>query len=163
MDWYPWYIRDFRRDTLHLSLAEEGAYRRLIDQYMEQRGPLIDDDASLARLAGVGLDEWLMVAPKVRGFFQPKDGKLHHKRCKQELDAQNERFKRHSERGKKAAFAKYSKINDKRPSSMLTPTTLNTTPITTTSFVSGVGGPARKDMSKLGAAELVALTKRGRQ
>jgi uncharacterized protein YdaU (DUF1376 family) len=126
MDWYPWYPADFERDTLHLSLAEEGAYRRLIDKYMTVvRGPLPDDDVALARMIGVSVEVWQTVAVKVRSFFRAKEGVLRHKRCEQELDAQKTRLKRFSERGKKAAFAKYSNPKYMGPRRMLVPPTIH--------------------------------------
>lgn len=124
MEWFPWYPADFERDTYHLTLAQDGAYRRLIDKYMILREALPDDDAALARIIGVGFEEWVSVAPVVRKFFRAKDGKLTHKRCAAELRAQELRFGRHSERGKKAAFAKWSKINHKPARSMLADPTL---------------------------------------
>lgn len=111
MDWYPWFPLDFRRDTYHLSLAEDGAYRRLLDEYMLLGGPIPDDDIAIARMIGIGLDEWLVIASKVRSFFKVRGGRLTHKRCDQELAAQARRKARYSERGQKAAFARYSKIN----------------------------------------------------
>jgi uncharacterized protein YdaU (DUF1376 family) len=125
MEWYPWYPLDFRRDTLNLSFAEDGAYRRLIDEYMILRGPLPDDDAALARLLGVGISEWLSVASVVRGFFRARDGVLIHKRCDREIDAQIRRNERFSKRGKKAAFAKYSRANGLPARRMLVPATLH--------------------------------------
>jgi uncharacterized protein YdaU (DUF1376 family) len=112
MDWYPFYPLDFRRKTLKLSLAEDGAYRRLIDEYMLFGGPLPNDDIALARLLGIGIEEWLAVAPVVRGYFQVQNGLLRSKRCEEELAAQKKRNQRFSERGKKAAFGRWSKIND---------------------------------------------------
>ena len=123
MDWYPWYPLDFRHKTYHLSLAQDGAYRRLIDEYMLTRRPLPDNDMALARILGIGLDEWLTIAGIVRQFFRPSNDLLFHKRCDQELRAQNMRSERFSERGKKAAFAKYSKINGMPPRRMLVPAT----------------------------------------
>ncbi len=124
MDWYPWFLKAYRQDTRHLSLAEHGAYRQLIDEYMDTRGPLPDDDRALAAIIGVGLEEWFVVAPAVRKFFRARNGKLFHKRCQQEISAQNTRFERNSERGKKAAFVKYSRPNGLTARSMLAPTTL---------------------------------------
>jgi uncharacterized protein YdaU (DUF1376 family) len=124
MEWFPWFPLDFRRDTLQLSLAADGAYRRLIDEYMMQRNPLPNDDAALARILGVALPDWLAVAPAVKSYFRSKDGKLFHKRCERELRAQDLRTARNSERGKKAAFIKYNKINGKDARRMLTPPTL---------------------------------------
>jgi uncharacterized protein YdaU (DUF1376 family) len=120
VDWYPFYPTDFRRDTLHLSLAEDGAYRRLIDEYMILRGPLPDDDAALSRLLGVGIEEWLKVAPAVRKFFRSAaNGLLFHRRCDREIAAQNNRNSRLSQRGKKAAFAKWNNFNAVHPRRML--------------------------------------------
>jgi len=87
LDWYPWYVLDFRRDTLRLSLAQEGAYRRLIDEYMLTRGPLPDDDVSLARILGTGLPDWLNVAQAVRPYFKSKGGQLFHGLVQQYLDS----------------------------------------------------------------------------
>lgn len=106
LEWYPFFIRDYRRDTLHLSLAQDGAYRRLIDEYMVMRTPLPDNDVSLARILGVALADWIEVAVAVRTFFRARDGQLFHKRCDRELRAQDLRKIRNSEKGKKAAFAK---------------------------------------------------------
>jgi uncharacterized protein YdaU (DUF1376 family) len=125
VDWYPFYPTDFRRDTLHLSFAEDGAYRRLIDEYMILRGPLPDDDAALARLLGVGLAEWMSVAGVVRKYFKAKNGRLNNPRCDRELAAQLRQNERYSQRGKKAAFAKYSKTNGLSPRRMLVPTTVH--------------------------------------
>jgi uncharacterized protein YdaU (DUF1376 family) len=133
--WYPWHIGDYAHDTPHLTLAEDGAYRRLIDAYMVQREPLPDNDRALARLAGVGLDEWMAVATNVRAFFRARDGILFHKRCEQELRAQELYSQKQSEKGKKGAFARYSKFNKLNGTSIARawplPATLNKETITT--------------------------------
>lgn len=148
MDWYPWYINDFRRDTLHLSLAEDGAYRRLIDEYMSLRAPLPDDDRTLARIVGADLSEWLSVSEKVRSFFRVREGKLHHKRCDQELRAQDIKTKRFSERGKKAAFAKTLKNSTIATRRSPIPTTLHKKEkITTTESVSAREGLSGGDQA----------------
>jgi uncharacterized protein YdaU (DUF1376 family) len=112
MRWFPWHPVEHRRATYKLSLSEDGAYRRLIDEYMINREPLPDDDAALARISGVGLDEWLAISPNVRVFFKAQNGRLVHKRCDSELQAQDLRMQRFSERGKKAAAARYNKDKD---------------------------------------------------
>jgi uncharacterized protein YdaU (DUF1376 family) len=110
LHWYPWHIDDYAHDTRHLTLAEHGAYRLLIDCYMLQREPVPDNDRALARIVGVGLDEWLTVATNVRAFFRVRDGLLIHKRCEQELRAQELKVRKRSERAKKGAFGRYSKF-----------------------------------------------------
>lgn len=121
MDWYPWNPTRFKRKTYRLSLAEDGAYRRLIDEYMITRAPLPDDDRALARILGVSLEEWAAVAPKVRQFFRSREGVLKQGTCDETLAAQERKKERFSARGKKAAFAKYSNPNYMRPSRMLIP------------------------------------------
>jgi len=123
MKWFPWYPLEHRRDTYKLSLTEDGAYRRLIDEYMVNREPLPDDDAALARILGVSSEDWLAVANSIRPFFKSQNGRLVHKRCECELRAQDHRAERYSERGKKAAFAKYSRPNDLNARRMLVPAT----------------------------------------
>lgn len=118
MRWYPWYPVEHRRTTYKLSLSEQGAYRRLIDEYMVNREPLPDDDPALARILGVGLDEWLAISPNVRVFFKAQNGRLVHKRCESELQVQDRRMRRLSDRGKKAAAARYNKYKELDASGM---------------------------------------------
>jgi len=89
MDWYPHHIIDYRRDTLHLSTLEHGAYRLLIDAYMEL-GELPDSDPALAKITGMHLQQWTDIAPTIRAFFRPANGHLTHKRCDAELVKQAE-------------------------------------------------------------------------
>lgn len=135
MDWYPWFPTRFKRKTYQLTLAEDGAYRRLIDEYMTTRSPLPDDDRALARILGVSAEEWAAVAPSVRQYFKPRDGLLKHKTCDEELGAQDRRKERYSARGKKAAFAKYSNPNYIRASRMLVPATIHNIDKTSTEYV----------------------------
>ena len=89
MHWYPHYITDYRRDTLHLTTLQHGAYRLLIDAYMEFGRSLPDDDAILARLSGLALNEWLDMATVIRAFFVSAGTTLKHKRCEAELNEQS--------------------------------------------------------------------------
>lgn len=109
-DWYPFFVVDYRRDTYHLSLEEDGAYRRLIDEYMVTRQPLPNDDAALARIVGIPKTEWTRLAVKVRRFFRARNDKLWHKRCELELRAQNHRHNRRREKAQKAGMANAFKI-----------------------------------------------------
>jgi uncharacterized protein YdaU (DUF1376 family) len=143
LDWFPWYPADFKRDTYGLSLAEEGAYRRLIDEYMVIRGPLPDDDGALARIIGVSADTWMPIALRVRGYFRGNgQGQLTHKRCDQELRAQDVRFDRHSARGQKAALKRWSKNNAQHARRMLAPNTLTLSKIDSKSLPAEGNGSA---------------------
>jgi uncharacterized protein YdaU (DUF1376 family) len=112
--WYPWYPLKFRRDTQHLGLAEDGAYRRLIDEYMTTGEPLPDNDLALARIVGVGKDEWLTVAPAVRPFFEASNGKLVHSRCHKELMQQACLKHGYSIRGHAGADARWKDHREKK-------------------------------------------------
>ncbi|MFZ0270973.1 MAG: YdaU family protein [Acidobacteriaceae bacterium] len=112
MEWYPRYPSLWRAKTMHLTPYQDGCYLRLIDHYMETRQPLPANDAALARIIGVSLDEWHGHASGiVRAFFRHQDGLLFHDRCDQILRDQDERAKKHTEKSKKGAAARWNKTN----------------------------------------------------
>lgn len=94
----PLYVGDYLGDTMHLRMAEHGAYVLLMLHYW-RNGPLPDDDRALAAIARAERKEWAEAGPVVRAFFIPRDGKLHHKR----IDA--ERAKASALAGKRSAAA----------------------------------------------------------
>lgn len=99
MQWYPHYIDDYDADTLTLTLAEDGAYRRLLAWYYKNERPLPDDDKALASIVRITPEEWSMIAPRLRPLFKPNGGtSLHHKRCDAVLRAQAKKRKDGRER-----------------------------------------------------------------
>ena len=140
LDWYPFYVVAYRRDTSHLTLAEHGAYRRLIDEYMTCGGPLPDNDRALAAIIGCTLDEWIFVAPAVRLFFEVSTKKLIHKRCEQELEMQQRLSTAKAEAGRRGGLERVRRFNElqavlKQHSSAAQHTTLQVN-ITTSEFCS---------------------------
>lgn len=111
-DWYPWHIQKYRRATSHLSLAEDGAYRRLIDEYMMTGAPLPDNDASLARIIGVSREEWAIVAIAIRPFFEASHGKLINKTCEEELHTQACQAHATSTKNRAAANSRWAKARE---------------------------------------------------
>lgn len=109
LDWFPWFPHAFRKKTLHLTLEQDGAYRRLIDEYMIQRGPLPDNDIALSRMLGVSVEHWQSIATVVLSFFERHSGKLVNSRCEDELRAQEQRDKRRSAVSKNAAVKRWAK------------------------------------------------------
>jgi uncharacterized protein YdaU (DUF1376 family) len=97
---------------MHLNPFQEGCYLRLIDEYMETRQPLQDNDGALARIIGISVDEWLRDASGiVRAFFTPRKGLLFQDRCDIVLREQDERSRKQSEKSKKGAEARWHKTN----------------------------------------------------
>lgn len=112
VEWYPWYPKLYRADTMHLSAEQDGIYRRLIDHYMETRQPLPNNDSALSRIAGINLDGNSHSLAIAKAFFAiGKDGRLYHKRCDVELAHQNGKIRSHSERGKKGAKKRWEEYN----------------------------------------------------
>lgn len=54
MIFYKHYIGDYQRDTGHLPLIEQGAYRVMLDQFYGTSRPLPADRAALYRLLRAG-------------------------------------------------------------------------------------------------------------
>lgn len=146
LDWYPFFVLDYRKDTRHLDLEQDGAYRRLIDEYMLTREPLPNDDAALARIIGIPTTDWHRLAPVVRRFFRARNDRLFHKRCDREIRAQNERHIRNKKRAQKAGMANAFKIKMMRSISALAPSTIQYTNKTTSSeYDAEADGPPRRD------------------
>ena len=102
MDWFPWYPSLYKADTLDLSLEEDGAYRRLIDHYMETRLPLPNSDNALARIIGISINDFHAIAQQVRSKLTAKGELLHIKRCDIELDRQDNLSRKRSNVAKEA-------------------------------------------------------------
>ncbi len=116
MDWFKSYPADYRDDTWHLSLAEHGAYKLLIDHYMHHEKPLPDNDRALASIIGVSVEDWILVSSNVREFFTQKRGKLTHKRCEEELNVSFDKRKDGKKRVAKYRKSLSSVTHDKRVS-----------------------------------------------
>jgi len=109
--WYPFYPSRFKSATRHLTAEQDGIYRRLIDEYMETREPLPNNDIALARIAGVNENKWLDAARILRAYFTHNNGMLYHDYCDEMLDIQDKKAKKRSESAKKAAKKRWEKNN----------------------------------------------------
>lgn len=109
MNYYPHHIGDYLKDTAHLSMLEDGAYRRLIDLYYQHEQPLPADKKQVYRLSRA------MTAPEKRAvdtilsehFEKTPDG-WRHKRCDEEIAKSREK----SEKAKQSIAARWSKKNN---------------------------------------------------
>lgn len=86
MNYYPHHLGDYLRDTAHLSMLEDGAYRRLIDAYYLREGLLPADEKQICRLVrATSRQEKHAIHVVLLEFFQKLDSGWRHKRCEEEL------------------------------------------------------------------------------
>ena len=106
MNYYEHYLGDYLRDTMHLSMLEDGAYRRLLDVYYSRKGPLHKD--SVYRLARAESKLERKAVDKVLEQFFNKTGPLWvNYRCEQEIT-------RYHDRRRKAQLAGIASGNARR-------------------------------------------------
>jgi len=99
--YYRFFVGDYLRDAGHLSLLEHGAYRRLIDLYMIEGGPLPFDMPRLYRLLhATSKEEQAAVQVVVDEFFRMDGPVLRHRRCDRELSWQAKLKENQSDRAK---------------------------------------------------------------
>lgn len=119
--YYAFYPIIMKTDTQHLSLAEDGAYRRLIDEYMTTRQPIPANDRSISRILGCGLDEWLSVKENVISYFKLENppgnplGFYRHSFCDRELLEDEDRILTARENGRKGGRGKTAKNKENSP------------------------------------------------
>ena len=119
MEFYRWNIAKYRLATRHLNTLQHGGYRLLIDEYMDTRQPLPDNDHALANICKMSFDDWMLHASSIlRAFFQSKGGVLFHEYCDAELAFQDGTSKFMSDRAKKAADKRWAKNKELDATSM---------------------------------------------
>lgn len=84
MHYYKFNIKDWSRDTAHLSVEEEGVYRRLIDLYYESEMPIPKETQMvIRRLRLAGHEESVGII--LEEFFTLTDEGYRHLRCDDEI------------------------------------------------------------------------------
>src|SRR4051812_49036345 len=84
-----WWADRFRKSSafVEMTLAEQGAYRNLLDYQRLSGGRIPNDERTLAKACGDPL-EWPNVRDKVLRWFEPtSDGKHLHNRTATEINA----------------------------------------------------------------------------
>lgn len=109
MNYYPHHIGDYARDTAHLSLLEDGAYRRMLDLCYATERPLPLDRARLYRLVRVRSIQEKSAVDVVLGefFIEGEDG-WHQRRVEREIGKAQEKS---SKASTSAAMRWHSKGN----------------------------------------------------
>lgn len=102
MNYYPHHIGDYVKDTAHLSMLEDGAYRRMMDIYYSTEKPLPLDRAALYRLLRVSSKaEKAAVNVVLSEFFLEKVDGWHHGRCDEEIARAKEKSQKASDSARK--------------------------------------------------------------
>lgn len=104
MNYYRRYIGDYQRDTMHLSVAEHGAFTLLLDAYYAQNGQLPRHLSELNRLCRATTKiEKNAVQSVAQQFFPTNgDGSRHNKRADSELAIALPAIEKMREAGKKS-------------------------------------------------------------
>ena len=107
------HVGDYLADTMHLSTFQHGIYVLLIMHYFKH-GSLPDDEASLARIAKVGVFNWRRSSPPVVALFRvTKSGALRHSRIDAEREHARQVSEARQEAGKQGARRKWGMANAK--------------------------------------------------
>jgi len=69
LPWMKYFVGDWAKLTAAMSIAERGAYQRLVEHYWTA-GSLSSDEAAIARVAGASPDEWSQVRDAVLSMFE---------------------------------------------------------------------------------------------
>ena len=102
MHYYQFNIGDYTSHTKGLSLLEDLAYRRLIDEYYLSEGPFAVESHVLARKIGMK-DHVEEVDYILSNFFKPTIDGWIHKRADKEI----QKYKDFAEAGKKGASKRW--------------------------------------------------------
>ena len=107
--WYAHHPGDYLRDTAHLSLAQHGAYRLLLDHYYSTAGPLPTDVTALHRVCrAFDQSEKDAVSSVLAESFELRADGYHNTRADAELAKQAEIRERLSDSGRRGAKKRWA-------------------------------------------------------
>jgi uncharacterized protein YdaU (DUF1376 family) len=106
------YVGDYLGDTRHLTTEQHGAYLLLLMAMWSSDGTLPNDEAKLARMAGVGVAKWRKIGPDVMAYFVVDGGEITQKRLKKEREKWALKSSARREAGKRGGEAKAMKNKD---------------------------------------------------
>ena len=125
MNYYPHHIGDYTRDTAHLSMLEDSAYRRLLDVYYSTEKPLTLDARALYRLVRArSKAETASVDVVLSEFFNKQEDGWHNKRADEEIAKAQEK----SRKARDSAASRWG--SDGNANAMRTHSEGNANPIT---------------------------------
>lgn len=81
-DWYKFNFKEYKDETFGLPDAEDLAYRRLIDIYYSNEGPLPADQGLLERMVALDYD---CIEPVLKSYFRRLSDRWAHDRLDKDL------------------------------------------------------------------------------
>ena len=116
LPYFPMFPTDFEADTSHLTLAEDGAYNRLLRLCWMTPGCSLPDDETwiIRRMRARSDDEVSAVQGVISEFFTASNGRLSNARLTKEWLAANEAHEKRKTAGRKGGKAKSLKYNEKQ-------------------------------------------------
>ncbi|MBB3006022.1 YdaU family protein [Cupriavidus alkaliphilus] len=116
MNFYKRYTGDYARDTVHLSMVEDGAYNRLMDFYYSTEKPLPADRKAVYRIArATDKAEQKAVDSVLSEFFQDTAEGFRHKRIDAEIEKAKPKADANRENGKKGGRPRKTQPTDNPP------------------------------------------------
>lgn len=114
----PFYVDDFEAHTAHLSLAEDGAYNRLLRLCWRQPDCSIPADfAWIRRMMRCSEEEFsTVIVPVIGEYFTEARGRYFQKRQRKEFQKSKDLLEARKSAGKKGGKAKAQKSKDNPPS-----------------------------------------------
>lgn len=110
MHYYQHHIGDYDRDTAHLTLAQHGAYGKLMRSYYATERPLPADASCLWRICGaMDKAERMAVSFVAEKFFQLEGDVLRHKRIDEEIKAYHDAIETAQRAGRASGEARRKK------------------------------------------------------
>ena len=107
MNHYPHHIGDYLKDTAHLDPLEDGIYRRMIDLYYTQEGPLFLDMERLCRRLRLDIDKHgAVVKDLLNEFFRQTETGWVQDRCEREIADYKDKAQTARENGKRGGRPK---------------------------------------------------------
>ena len=106
---YSWFPGDYMRDTAHLSMVEDAAYRRLLDAYYMAEKVSANADVLLRVCRAVTDEEKAAVVKVAAEFFEVRDGYLYHEKVESEIAWSRTKSRKRSSAGKLGAAVTNSK------------------------------------------------------
>ena len=106
------YVADYLGDTRHLTTEQHGAYLLILMTMWRAGGYLPNDDAKLARIAGLSVAKWRKLSPDILAMLTVDGDQITQARLLKEIENANEKSSKRSEAGKLGVAAKSLKNNN---------------------------------------------------